>query len=115
MKKLLPLTAIVLTSITFNASAAMEPNLEKKLIAVCKTALSDNLLLYSRTMQENKINKHRVFPRLVCNGQSFHDFAISNGATKVANKIAPYNSSGSTSITDLAMTDSKDVGYSVIF
>ncbi|ABZ77839.1 conserved hypothetical protein [Shewanella halifaxensis HAW-EB4] len=114
MKKLLPLTAIILTSITFNASAAMEPNLEKTLIAVCKTGLSDNLFLFKRTMQENRINKRRVFPKLVCNGQSFHQFALSNGANKIASKIAPY-SPGVTTITDLAMTAPQDTGYSVTF
>ena len=114
MKKLLPLTAIVLTSITFNASAAMDPLIEKKLISVCKTGLSDNLFLYSRTMLENKIDKRRIFPRLVCNGQSFHDFALSNGANKIASKIAHYNP-GTTSIIDLAQNSQSSSPYSVSF
>ncbi|MGS0682107.1 DUF3718 domain-containing protein [Shewanella sp. 125m-7] len=114
MKKMITLTAMVLSSITFNASAAMEPNLEKTLIAVCKTGLSNNLFLFNRTMQEHKINKRRVFPKLMCNGQSFHQFALSNGANKIAAKIAPY-SLGTTTITDIAMTSPQDANYSVTF
>lgn len=114
MKKMITLTAMVLTSITFNASAAMDPSVESKLVAVCKTGLSDNVSLFNRTMRENKINKRHVFPKLVCNGQSFHDFALSNGANKIAQKIAPY-SPGTTSITDLAMTNTKEHSHSVNF
>lgn len=104
MKKVMTLTALILTSLTFNASAAMDPKLEQKLIEVCKTGLTDNLYKFNRTMMENKINKRRIFPRLVCNGESFHEFAISNGANRVAKKIAPFIQ-GATSITDLAMNN----------
>ncbi|MPY21208.1 DUF3718 domain-containing protein [Shewanella psychropiezotolerans] len=106
MKKVMTLTALILTSLTFNASAAMEPKLEQKLIEICKTGLTDNLYRFNRTMMKNKINKRRIFPRLVCNGESFHEFAISNGSNHVAKKIAPFIQ-GTTSITDLAMNNTR--------
>ncbi|MBE7215138.1 DUF3718 domain-containing protein [Shewanella benthica] len=114
MKKVMTLTALILTSLTFNASAAMEANLEQKLIEVCKTGLTDNLYRFNRTMIENKINKRRIFPMLVCNGESFHDFAISNGANRIAKKIAPFIQ-GATSITDLAMNNTRAQVLSVKF
>ena len=114
MKKVMTLTVLILTSLTFNASAAMEANLEQKLIEVCKTGLTDNLYRFNRTMIENKINKRRIFPRLVCNGENFHDFAISNGANRVAKKIAPFIE-GTTSITDLAMNNTRAQVLSVNF
>lgn len=111
MKKAITLAGLIMTSLTFNASAAMDPKLENTLISVCKTGLSDSIYRFNSTMNEYRIDKKRIFPNLVCNGESFHDFALSNGAIKVAKKIAPYTE-GRTSITDIAMNKTK---YSVNF
>ncbi|QFU23684.1 DUF3718 domain-containing protein [Shewanella eurypsychrophilus] len=114
MKKVMTLTALILTSFTFNASAAMEPKLEKKLIEICKTGMSDNVYKFNKTVRDYKINKHRIFPNLVCNGKSFHNFAIHHGSYRVAKRIEPFIQ-GKTSITDLAMTSSTSQDLSVHF
>lgn len=113
MKKVMTLTALIFTSLTFNA-AAMEPKLEQKLIEICKTGMSDNIYRFKSTVDSYKLNKRRIFPRLVCNGQSFHEFALSNGANRVAKRIEPYMR-GTTSITDLAMTSAESQQLSVSF
>ncbi len=95
------LTAILLNFTALNASAAMEPKLESTLIEVCKTGLSDNTFRFNKTMRDNRINKAIIFPNLICNGESFYNFALSNGANKIASRIKPYAKTN-TSITDLA-------------
>ncbi|BAJ01198.1 DUF3718 domain-containing protein [Shewanella violacea] len=114
MKKVMTLTVLIFTSLAFNATAAMDPNIEQTLIKVCKTAMSDNIYKFNKTMMENKINKRRIFPRLVCNGESFHEFAISNGANRIAKKIAPFVK-GETSITDLVMNNTSPKVLPVTF
>ncbi|GIU16724.1 MULTISPECIES: DUF3718 domain-containing protein [unclassified Shewanella] len=91
-------------AMSFGASAAMSPQLENTLIAVCKAGASNSVFQFNRTMKENRINKRRVFPRLVCNGESFYNFAVSAGADKTAKRIAPYNQ-GTVTIKDIAMTE----------
>ncbi|QQX81169.1 DUF3718 domain-containing protein [Shewanella sp. KX20019] len=114
MKTGIVLTGIYLSSLVFSATAAMHPTIENSLIAVCKAATQDNLYKFNRTVKENRINKKNVFPNLVCNGQQFHDFALAQGSTKVADKIARY-----TSATDLeqaiALNRTADNRYIVTF
>jgi len=107
MKKFIAIAAIVLTPLAFNASAAMHPQLERTLVQVCKAGASNSLYQFRDTMKSYRINKQRVFPRLVCNGQSYHQFALSHGADRTARKIAPYMK-GQVTIKDLAMTYDSD-------
>ncbi|MCG9730445.1 DUF3718 domain-containing protein [Shewanella sp. Isolate13] len=94
-------------AMSLGASAAMSPQLEDTLIAVCKAGASNSVFQFNRTMKDNRINKRRVFPRLVCNGESFYDFTVSAGADKTAKKIAPYTrGQGTVTIKDIAMTES---------
>ncbi|CAM3890062.1 MULTISPECIES: DUF3718 domain-containing protein [Shewanella] len=102
MKKLLTIAAIALAPLAFSSQAAMSPQMEKTLVAVCKAGASNNMVEFSSTLREYRINKQRVFPRLVCNDQSFHQFALSNGADRTAAKIAPY-ALGTVTIKDIAM------------
>ena len=88
-------------AISFSSSAAMSPQIEHTLIQVCKAGASNNTFQFNRTMKDYRINKNRVFPRLVCNGESFYNFAVNAGADKTARKIAPYNR-GTVTIKDLA-------------
>lgn len=114
MKKFIAIAAIILTPLAFNASAAMSPQIEKTLIQVCKAGASNSLFKFNDTMKGYRINKQRVFPRLVCNGQSYHEFALSYGADRTASKIAPYMK-GKVTIKDLAMTYSSDEIMAVNF
>lgn len=99
-------------AMSFGASAAMSPQLENTLIAVCKAGASNSVFQFNRTMKDYRINKARVFPRLVCNGESFYNFTVNVGADKTAKKIAPYNR-GTVTIKDIAMTESDAEIYAV--
>ena len=101
-------------AMSFSVSAAMSPQLEHTLVQVCKAGLSNNLITFNRTMKDYRINKNRVFPRLVCNGESFYNFTVNAGADKTTRKIAPYNI-GSVTIKDLAMTNNNSQLYVVNF
>ncbi|QYJ87285.1 DUF3718 domain-containing protein [Shewanella mesophila] len=107
MKKLLSIAVIALAPFAFSTQAAMTPHMEKTLIAVCKAGASNNVVKFNGTMKEYRINKQRVFPRLVCNDQSFHQFALSQGADRTAHKIAPY-ATGTVTIKDIAMNYGED-------
>ncbi|MCL1119493.1 DUF3718 domain-containing protein [Shewanella seohaensis] len=96
-----------------NAFAAMDPQLENTLVAVCKAGASNNLISFSNTMQEYRINQARIFPRLVCNGESFHQFALNQGADKTAKRIGRYVQ-GTVTIKDIAQ-NSMDEVYAVNF
>ncbi|MGE6651000.1 DUF3718 domain-containing protein [Shewanella colwelliana] len=114
MKKLLIIAAIASAPFAFSANAAMSPQMEKTLVAVCKAGASNSMIEFSSTLKEHRINKQRVFPRLVCNDQSFHQFALSQGADRTAKKIAPY-ATGTVTIKDIAMTYGNDQIMAVNF
>ncbi len=101
-------------AMSFSVNAAMSPQIEQTLIQVCKAGLSNNVMTFNRTMKDYRIKKSRVFPRLVCNGESFYNFTVNAGADKTARKIAPYNV-GSVTIKDIAMTDNEQTLYVVNF
>lgn len=102
MKTLNVLSAAVLACTCFGASAAMSPNVENTLIAVCKAGISNSVIRFYDTMKDYRINEKRIFPRLVCNGETFYDFAVSHGANRTAERIARFMP-GSVTIKDLSM------------
>ncbi|MCH4293548.1 DUF3718 domain-containing protein [Shewanella sp. 3B26] len=104
------LTALALATACFGASAAMSPSVENALIAVCKAGMSNNMVRFYDTMKDYRINEQRVFPRLVCNGESFHEFALSHGADRTAKRIAHYLP-GQVTIKDLTMTGADERIY----
>jgi hypothetical protein len=95
----LPCLSLSLWSI--NSQAAMDPNVENTLIAVCKAGASNKVFQFNDAMKSYRINKARIFPRLVCYGESFHQFTLSRNADKTARLIAPY-AEAHVSIRDLA-------------
>ncbi|WP_076408155.1 DUF3718 domain-containing protein [Shewanella sp. UCD-KL12] len=107
MKKFLVIATIALSPMAFSVSAAMSSHMENTLVAVCKAGASNSLYQFSHTMKSYRIKKQRIFPRLVCNGESFHQFALSHGADKTAKKIAPYTV-GKVTIKDIAMNHDTD-------
>lgn len=91
-----------------SAFAAMDPQLENTLVAVCKAGASNNLVSFSDTMKEYRINQGRIFPRLVCNDKSFHQFALSQGADKTAKRIKRYIR-GEVTIKDIAQHSTNEI------
>lgn len=104
---------LCLIGLTTNVSAAMDPQLESTLVAVCKAGASNNLVTFRGTMEEYRINEYRIFPRLVCNGESFHQFAQSQGADKTAKRISRYVK-GNVTIKDIASNNMDEI-YAVNF
>ncbi|QQX79044.1 DUF3718 domain-containing protein [Shewanella sp. KX20019] len=113
MIKTLVIAAAAL-AMTFSANAAMTPHMETALISVCKAGASNRNYQFNNTMKSYRINKSRIFPRLVCNGESFYNFALNAGADKTAAKIAPYTR-GRVTIRDIAQTDQDYELYVVNF
>ncbi len=103
VKQLGSIAIVVLAPLVFNAQAAIPPQIEKTLVEVCKAGASNNLVKFNHTMKEYRINERRVFPRLVCNGETFQQFSLNQGAERTAAKIAPYTK-GTVTIQDIAMT-----------
>ncbi len=114
MKKGITIIGLALTVLTVSVSAAISPTMETSLIAVCKAATKDSVVQFNRTLKEHRINKNLVFPKLVCNGQSLHNFALTQGASKVAQKIANYTTDVELNQAT-AMNNLDDSFYSVIF
>ncbi|MFT5704097.1 MAG: hypothetical protein ACI8SK_000028 [Shewanella sp.] len=107
MKKLLAITTLTLTSLSFNASAAMDQQLENTLIDICKAGASNSIYKLHHTVKNNRINEQRIYSRLVCNGETFHQFLISQGAEKTAKHISRYME-GTVTIKDTAMVYGSD-------
>lgn len=114
MKKGIAIIGLGLSVFTFSASAAISPTMETSLIAVCKAATKDNVIQFNRTLKQHRINKKLIFPKLVCNGQSLHDFALAHSANKVAQKIANYTNDMELKQA-IAMSKFGDNYYSVTF
>lgn len=114
MKKGTLLIGLCLSSLALNASAAMSPTMKTSLVAVCKATTKDSVLQFKRTLKEHRINETLIFPKLICNGQSLHDFALMQGSKKVAEKIARYTNDQELNQAT-AMNESNRHVYSVTF
>ncbi|WP_198782858.1 DUF3718 domain-containing protein [Shewanella putrefaciens] len=113
LAKLGGIAAFCALGISTHAFAAMDPQLENTLIAVCKAGASNSLVSFNGTMKEYRINEARIFPRLVCNGENFHQFALSQGAEKTAQRIGRYVQ-GQVTIKDITANTMDEV-YAVNF
>ena len=114
MKKGITIIGLGISIFTFSASAAISPTIEISLIAVCKAATKNSVVQFNRTLKEHRINKNLVFPKLVCNGQSLHHLALTQGSNKVAQKIANYTTDVELNQA-IAMNNPDDRFYSVTF
>jgi hypothetical protein len=112
MKTIIAASLVTLSFLALPAQAAMDPQLENTLIDVCKAGASNKTYSFNDTMKIYRINKTRIFPRLMCNGESFHQFALSNNADKTARLIAPYTQ-GKVTIQDIAFNYSADEIYDI--
>lgn len=112
MKTIIAASLVTLSFLAMPAQAAIDPQLENTLIDVCKAGASNRVFSFNDTMKIYRINKARIFPRLMCNGESFHQFALSNNADKTARLIAPYTQ-GKVTIQDIAFNYSADGLYDI--
>ncbi|MBO2680175.1 DUF3718 domain-containing protein [Shewanella algae] len=83
-------------------------------LCVCAFQIPPNqiyiMIAFSNTLREYRINEQRVFPRLVCNGESLHQFAMSHGADRTAKKIGRFLP-GKVTISDMAMIPEEEKLY----
>lgn len=112
VSKCTAIATLCLIGLSGTASAAMDPQLENTLIQVCKAGASNKITTFNNTMRDFRINKQVVFPRLVCNGENFYQFAFNQGAYKTANKINQYVQ-GQVYIKDLVQTNLSKEVYAV--
>ncbi|WP_394176076.1 DUF3718 domain-containing protein [Thalassotalea litorea] len=72
---------------TVSADALMSNYMETALIDVCKSAESNNLIRFNRTMKEYRLKTQTVALKVVCNGENIPDFAATHGAYKTAERL----------------------------
>lgn len=87
MKKLF-LTAVATSTLVLSSGAfAMDSDLEKKLVAVCKAVKSDSNLNLHTTLKETRLRADSVVEGLMCNGEDVITFAKLNGANNTADLL----------------------------
>ncbi|MFT4927570.1 MAG: hypothetical protein ACI8WB_003681 [Phenylobacterium sp.] len=111
MKKIIAIasTLTVLTAVSLPTSAnlIMDSYVENALINVCQSVASNKVYQLRNTLREFNLKVDLVNQKLVCNDQSVHSFAVSNGANNTASLLQK----GSVKIKDLAKNDDKYYVY----
>ena len=92
--------ALPLLALSLSSQAAMSPQMENALVEVCKSAKSNSLSNYSKTIKSHNLQNRTVALKVMCNGEDIISFAEHYGADRTATKLQ--NSIGNVSITDVA-------------
>jgi len=102
MKKYsLALTAITVlgASISFaHAEVAMTDYMQTALVNTCISVKSNKPMKLKMALKEYRLKIATIRDKLMCNGESVHQFALTHNATRTANKI----NKGSVSIQEIA-------------
>lgn len=102
MKKYsLALTAMTVlgASISFaHAEVPMTDYMKTALTETCIAVKSNSILKLSKELKEYNLKVATIRDKLMCNGESVHQFALTHNATRTANKI----NKGSVSIQEIA-------------
>ncbi|MCC2616622.1 DUF3718 domain-containing protein [Aestuariibacter halophilus] len=91
MKKVIIAIAATLslgTSAMAQATMKYDESTEQNLVNICKALKSGSVLDLKRAVKRARVNYRAVADDLMCNGQSAHQFAVSNNATKTADLLA---------------------------
>ncbi|GEM_PF-3689842 len=78
---------ITITAFAGVAQATQQPT-EEALVQVCESIQENNTIKLRYLMKQHGLNIRAIENGLKCNGQSPLEFAISNDADRVADKIA---------------------------
>lgn len=92
------------------SAGPMDKYVEQSLVKVCRSAMTNNLLKYHKTLKSFHYTQRMIAERVVCNGDEIADFARKHGSYKVAHKIEKSKRS-STSITDIAAVNKLSVTF----
>ncbi|MED5525178.1 DUF3718 domain-containing protein [Gallaecimonas pentaromativorans] len=114
MKRTFVLAGAAVVMLSTPALAAMDPQIENALIAVCKASISNKPFVLSGTLKEHRLSYPVVADKLVCNGQSVYNFAMDRGADRTAAQIFSRGRMGVVTIEDLSKTAS-NTDWSVSF
>ncbi|MBU2971512.1 DUF3718 domain-containing protein [Pseudoalteromonas sp. C2R02] len=95
----LTLMTVLGASISFaHAEAPMTDYMKTALTETCIAVKSNSILKLSEELREYNLKIATIRDKLMCNGESVHQFALTHNATKTANKI----NKGSVSIKEIA-------------
>ncbi|WP_406663711.1 DUF3718 domain-containing protein [Gallaecimonas sp. GXIMD1310] len=101
MKRLILFAAATLLASTA-AHARMDPYLHDALVSVCKASATDRPIVLNNTLTSYRLSYPTVAQKLVCNGQSVYQFALSHGAHRNAERLFSRGRLGEVIIEDLS-------------
>ncbi|WP_245961392.1 DUF3718 domain-containing protein [Thalassotalea euphylliae] len=90
-------------------SMAMDKQVERALIKVCKSAASNKPIRMKVAMEDYNLSTHDVALKVMCNGDDIITFAETRGAYKTASRLQ--NSIGGVEIIDVAKADKINVNF----
>ena len=91
------------------SSMAMEPQVERALIKVCKSAASNKPIRLKNAMDDYNLAIRDVALKVMCNGDDIITFAETRGADKTASRLQ--HSVGGVSIIDVAAVSKINVTF----
>ncbi|NMP32141.1 DUF3718 domain-containing protein [Thalassotalea sp. M1531] len=102
------ITGLSLSAVSVS-SMAMDRQVEKALVKVCKSALSDKPIRLKHSMEDYNLKARDVALKVMCNGDDIITFAEANGANKTAARLQ--NSIGKVDIIDVAAVNKINVNF----
>jgi len=96
-------------SVAATSSFAMEPQVERALIKVCKASASNKPIRLKNAMDDYNLSSRDVALKVMCNGDDIISFAETHGANKTASRLQ--NSVGGVNIIDVAAISKINVTF----
>jgi len=105
--KALALTAVSLSllAVPSMATAFNKSTIESVLVQTCKDVKSNKVYKLKANLKENHLRVHVINEKLMCNGESVYDFAMTHNADKTAKMLR----TGSVSIQDVALNNTDKI------
>lgn len=103
-------TGLALLAASSSANA-MDKQVERALIKVCKAAITDRPIRLKVAMDDYRLKPRNVALNVVCNDKDIISFASYYGAEKIADRLQ--RSIGKVRITDVAKVEKVNVNFSV--
>ena len=103
------ITSVICLTATSFSSSAMDRHVENALIDVCKSAMSNSVYRYNKTIKSYNLKNRTVALKVMCNGDDIITFAEKHNAPRTAAKMA--KSIGDVNISDLAAVNKKSVNF----
>ncbi|WP_440874587.1 DUF3718 domain-containing protein [Thalassotalea sp. PLHSN55] len=101
-------SALCLAGTSFTSSA-MDEYVESALINVCKSAMSNSVIRYNKTIKGYRLKNKTVALKVMCNGDDIITFAEKHNADKTAARMS--KALGQVQISDLALVQKQSVTF----